>query len=146
MAFGILLMVVCTVGIRGALRHDFRDGLALHSAPRIVRRLAEAAGAIGITAQRLIFIPIGMFLIGAGIQSDPKRAYGTDGELLRLSGSPWGVVGLAAVAARLAVFVVFCCIESCYRKVVYAEPTPSSVCQQPASAAQTSGPPGGSKR
>jgi hypothetical protein len=119
-AVGVIMIVVCGVQIRGALRRDFRDGLELDRAPRLVRRLAGGAGAIGITARSLVFIPTGIFLIVAAVQYDPTHAYGTDAELLQLSGHPWGVVVLAAVSAGLAVFVVFSCIETRYRKVVSA--------------------------
>jgi hypothetical protein len=78
------------------------------------------AGTIGITARSLVFIPIGIFLIVAAVQFEPNHSYGTDAELLRLSGHPWGVAVLAAVSAGLAVFVVFSCIETRYRKVVFA--------------------------
>jgi hypothetical protein len=119
-ALGLIMIVVCGVQIRGALRRDFQDGLQLEGAPRLVRRLANGAGAIGITARSLVFMPIGIFLIVAAIQYNPNHSYGTDAELLRLSGHSWGVAILAAVSAGLAVFVVFSCIETRYRNVVSA--------------------------
>jgi len=119
-AVGVIFIVVCAVQIRGAVRHDFRDGLELESAPRPVRRIADGAGAIGITARSLVFIPIGIFLIVAAIQFDPNHAYGTDAELLRLTGHPWGIAILAVVSVGLAIFVVFSCIETRYRNVVSA--------------------------
>jgi Domain of Unknown Function (DUF1206) len=118
--FGVIAILVCAVQIRGAIRHDFRDGLELEGAPRPVRRLADGAGAIGITARSLVFLPIGIFLIVAAVRLNPNDAYGTDAELLRLSGHAWGVVILVAVSLGLAVFVLFSCIETRYRKVVSA--------------------------
>jgi hypothetical protein len=119
-ALGVAMIVVSGVQMRAALRREFRDGLELAGAPRLVRRVAGGAGAIGITARSLVFIPIGIFLIVAAVQNEPNHSYGTDAELLRLSGHPWGVAILAFVAAGLAVFVVFSCIETRYRKVVSA--------------------------
>jgi hypothetical protein len=119
-AFGVIFIAVCAVQIRGAIRRDFREGLELEGAPRLVRRIADAAGAIGITARSLVFLPIGIFLIVAAIQFDPNHAYGTDVELLRLSGHPWGIAILAVVSVGLAIFVVFSCIETRYRNVVSA--------------------------
>ncbi|HUJ67771.1 MAG TPA: DUF1206 domain-containing protein [Acidimicrobiales bacterium] len=118
--FGVIAIVVWALQIRGAIRHDFRDGLELEGASRPVRRLADGAGAIGITARSLVFLPIGIFLIVAAVRSNPNDAYGTDAELLRLSGHAWGVAILGAVSAGLAVFVLFSCIEVRYRKVVSA--------------------------
>jgi hypothetical protein len=119
-AFGIAMVIVCAVQIRTALRRDFRDGLELDTAPRLVRRLADKVGVIGITARSMVFLPIGVFLIVAAFQSDPEHAYGTDAELLKLTGHPWGVAVLAVIAAGLATFVVFSGIETRYRKVVSA--------------------------
>lgn len=119
-AVGVILVAVCVQQIRGALSQDFCDGLDLDSSPRPVRALARWAGSVGISARALVFLPIGVFLIVAAAESDPNRSYGTDGELLRLSGYPWGVAALAVVAAGLAVFVVFSAIETRYREVVSA--------------------------
>jgi hypothetical protein len=117
---GIIVLAVCTVQIYGATRHQFRDGLDLRKAPRVIRRFVDQAGAIGITARALVFLPIGVFLIIAAIQASPGHSEGTDGELLILSHYSWGVAVLAAVAAGLAVFVVFSAIETRYRRVVSA--------------------------
>ena len=117
---GLILIAVCAQQIRGALKQDFRDGLDLDSAPRVVERIAGWAGTVGITARALVFLPVGIFLIVSATQSDPNHSYGTDAELLKLSGHPWGIAVLAAVAAGLAVFVVFSAIETRYRDVVSA--------------------------
>jgi hypothetical protein len=116
----VIFIIVCTVQIRGALRHDFRDGPELGKAPAPVRRISDIAGAVGITARSLVFLPIGVFLIVAAIQYNPNHAYDTDAELLLLSRHAWGVALLAVVAAGLAVFVVFSAIETRYRVVVSA--------------------------
>ncbi|MGH9056666.1 MAG: DUF1206 domain-containing protein [Acidimicrobiales bacterium] len=117
---GLIMIAICGQQIRGALAQDFQNGLDLGKAPRWVRALATSAGVVGIPARALVFLPIGIFLIVSAVQHDPDKAYGTDGELLRLSGSTWGLAVLAAVAAGLAAFVVFSAIESRYRRVISA--------------------------
>lgn len=119
-AVGVIFVAVCVQQIRGALQHDFRDGLRLDGAPRPVRSVAGVAGVVGITARALVFLPVGIFLIVAAWQHDPAHSYGTDGELLALSGHTWGVVILVAVAAGLATFAVFSAIETRYREVISA--------------------------
>jgi hypothetical protein len=119
-AFGLAIIAVCAAQIRTAVRHDFRNGLELGSAPRLIRRLADAAGAIGISARSLVFLPIGIFLIVAAVQYNPSHAYGTDAELLHLSRHLWGTAVLVAVSAGLAAFALFSCIETRYRDVVSA--------------------------
>jgi hypothetical protein len=117
---GAIFILVCVQQIRGAVRRDFADGLDLTGAPRPVRSIAGKAGLVGITARALVFLPIGVFLIIAAIKVDPARSYGTDGELLSLSGHTWGLAVLAVVAAGLATFVVFSAIETRYRTVISA--------------------------
>lgn len=119
-AVGVILIVVCVQQIHGALVQNFRDGLALERAPALVRRVAGTAGAVGITARALVFMPVGIFLMISSVQANPGKSYGTDAELLRLSGHPWGTAALCAVAAGLAVFVTFSAIETAYREVVSA--------------------------
>lgn len=119
-ALGIVLMLVCAQQIRGALERSFQEGLDTRGAPRFVPPVAEVGGVVGIIARALVFAPIGVFLIISAARYDPSKSYGTDGELLRLSGYTWGLAVLAAVAAGLAVFVVYSAIETRYRKVVSA--------------------------
>ncbi len=117
-AVGVILVAVCAQQIRGALKQDFRDGLDLDHAPRPVRSIAGSAGVVGITARALVFMPVGIFLMVSAVQFNPGKSYGTDAELLRLSGYGWGVALLCVVAAGLAVFTVFSAIETGYRKVI----------------------------
>ena len=119
-ALGVILIGVCVQQIRGALTGDFRDGLDLSGAPRVVRSVADISGVVGITARALVFLPTGIFVIIAALHANPSRSYGTDAELLALSGYPWGIAVLAAVAAGLATFVVFSAVETRYRTVISA--------------------------
>lgn len=120
-AVGLILIAVCAQQIRGALKHDFRDGLRLGQAPRAVRSIANGAGVVGITARALVFLPVGIFLVVSAFQKNPAHSYGTDGELLALSGHEWGVALLVVVAAGLATFAVFSAIETRYREVISAK-------------------------
>ena len=119
-ALGLVVVGVCGFQIRQAIEGDFRDGLDLRRAPRLVKRLSDTAGLIGITARALVFLPIGVFLIVSAVESDPRRAHGLDAELLDLDRHSWGLAVLSLVAVGLAVFVVYSAIETRYRKVVCA--------------------------
>jgi len=117
---GLVLLGVCAQQIRGAVQQDFADGLELEKAPAVIRRFAGLAGSVGIVSRTLVFVPVGIFLIVAGIQADPHHADGIDAELLALSGSWWGDAVLGLVAAGLFVFVAYSAIEARYRQVVSA--------------------------
>jgi hypothetical protein len=118
---GVVFIGVCLQQIRGALGRDFADGLELDGSPRAIRNVARASGVVGITSRALVFLPVGVFLIVAAWEVNPRRSYGTDSELLALSGSWWGVLVLVAVALGLGVFVVFSAIETRYRSVISAK-------------------------
>jgi len=119
-AIGVILVLVCAQQIRGAQRREFLDGLDLTSAPAWIGRHVGRLGTIGLTARALVFLPIGLFLIVSGVEMDANHSYGTDTELLKLSGRAWGVALLAAVAAGLAAFTVYSSVEARYRRVVSA--------------------------
>ena len=119
-AVGIVFIAVCAFQIRSATSHRYRDGLDLSHAPPVVRRFVDRAAAIGIIARAIVFLPIGVFLIVAAIESSPSHSEGTDGELLILSRHSWGVAVLAVVATGLAVFVLFSAVETRYRRVISA--------------------------
>ncbi len=117
---GLAVLALCAVTIRMALHRDFRNGLDLQWIPRALRRVTDAAGAVGITARAVAFGPIGIFLMVAAVTANPRRSYGTDALLLHLSGHAWGMAVIAVVAAGLATSVVYSAIETRYRRVVSA--------------------------
>lgn len=117
---GVILLAVCAQQIKGALQQQFREGLELGRAPRVVQKVADVAGVVGITARALVFLPIGIFLMISAFESNPNKSYGTDAELLALSGHSWGIAVIALVAAGMAVFVVYSALETRYRQVISA--------------------------
>lgn len=117
-ALGVVMLVVCGFQIKTAVSHDFTDGMDTASAPAAVRRLVNGAGTVGIAARAAVFVPIGVFFIATGVTDQPSQAKGLDGELLALSGRPWGVAVLILVTLGLATFVVYSALEARYREVV----------------------------
>jgi hypothetical protein len=118
---GVVVLIVSAQQIRTALTRGFEEGLDTRGAPRPIPRVAEIGGIVGIIARALVFAPVGFFLIVSGAELDPNKSYGTDGELLRLSGYTWGLALLAAVALGLLIFVVYSAIETRYRRIVSAQ-------------------------
>ncbi|HST48967.1 DUF1206 domain-containing protein [Jatrophihabitans sp.] len=113
---GLVMLAVCGWQLRGVLRQDFTDGL-VDDLPQPRARWIRLAGSIGIVARAVVFGPIGIFLIVAGLTYDPRRARGLDGELLLLAGSAWGSAVLLLVAAALAVFALYSLVEARYRDI-----------------------------
>ena len=120
LTLGVVVIAVCVGQIRAALHHEFRQGLQLEGASGLTRRLVDAAGVLGIGSRSLVFLPLGVLMIISAAEADPRKALGTDGEILRLAGHTWGQVALCFVCAGLAVFVIYSGIETRYRRVISA--------------------------
>jgi hypothetical protein len=71
----------------------------------------------GLLARMVVFGLIGVFVIKAAVEYDPKEAVGLDGALRRLAGHAYGTWLLGLVAAGLVAYAVFCLLEARYREV-----------------------------
>ena len=78
---------------------------------------ATAAGVVGHVARFVVFGLVGMFLVKAAWEFDPKEARGLDGALLEVSQQPYGAVLLAAVAVGLLAYAAYCLVEARYRRI-----------------------------
>jgi Domain of Unknown Function (DUF1206) len=81
------------------------------------RRWGTRAGVVGLLARCVVFTLIGIFVVKAAAEYDPKEAIGLDGALQKLAGQGHGQVLLGLVAAGLLAYAVFCFAESRYRQV-----------------------------
>lgn len=116
-AVGVVVVAVCGWQIRTAWTRDFTDGMGMRKRSRSVRRLITWLGVVGIVARALIFVPIGVFLVVAGVQADPRHADGLDATLAALARQPWGPAALGVVAAGLVAFAAYSLLEARYRRV-----------------------------
>jgi hypothetical protein len=114
---GVIVLAVSAWQIRTAWGQDFTDGMDLAGESPAVKRLVVVVGTVGIAARALVFAPIGIFLIVAGIQADPQHAKGLDDELALVAANRFGPVLLSLVAFGLAVFAVYSVLEARYRDV-----------------------------
>jgi hypothetical protein len=116
-AAGAVIVVVCAWQIRAAWTRDFTDGMGMRTRSRQVRRLITVVGVVGIVARALVFVPVGVFLVVAGVRADPRHADGLDATLAALARKPWGRGALGVVAVGLVVFAVYTLLEARYRRV-----------------------------
>jgi hypothetical protein len=115
---GLVTVTVAAFQVRTAVTRDFADGMVVDEAPPAVRHLTHLVGLVGISARALVLFPVGILLIVAGVDSNAVHASGLDGEMLALSGSPWGVAVLSLVSLGLATFTVYSALETHYRDVL----------------------------
>ena len=82
-----------------------------------VRKWIGRVGTVGLVARAVVFGLIGVFLIKAAIEYDPKTAVGLDGALAKLVNQPYGSVLLGIVAAGLIAFALYSLSDARYRKI-----------------------------
>jgi hypothetical protein len=78
---------------------------------------ATGAGVLGHLARFVVFALVGLFLVRAAWQFDPKEARGLDGALLEVSQQPYGGVLLGAVAVGLLAYAAYCLVQARYRRI-----------------------------
>jgi hypothetical protein len=80
-------------------------------------RAATAIGILGHLARLVVFALIGLFLLKAAWEFDPKEARGLDGALLELSQQPYGQYLLVDVGIGLAAYGLYCFVQARYRRI-----------------------------
>jgi len=78
---------------------------------------ATGVGILGHLARMVVYGLIGIFLLRAAWDFDPKKARGLDGALLEVSQAPYGGLLLGAVAIGLFAYALYCFVEARYRKI-----------------------------
>lgn len=112
---GLVVIGVCIWQVRKAFTDDHRDDLKLRGTSAVTKKLVQILGVIGTAARAMVFLPIGGFLVVAGIRYDPRDSHGLDGELLALAGHLWGVVVIVVAAAGLLAFAAYAALEARFR-------------------------------
>lgn len=81
------------------------------------RRWGRRAGVAGHIARGIVFALIGVFLLKAAVEFDPKDAIGIDGALRKLASAPQGPYLLGLTAVGLLCYALFCLVDARYRDV-----------------------------
>jgi protein-S-isoprenylcysteine O-methyltransferase Ste14 len=100
-----------------ALSRNFEKDLKVEQMSAGERRLVCAVGRAGFAARGVVFTLIGIFVVKAALEYDPKEPVGLDGALQRLSEQPYGPALLGTVAAGLIAFGLFSLARARYREV-----------------------------
>jgi hypothetical protein len=81
------------------------------------RKWGGRAGVVGHVARAIVFGLIGIFVIRAALEYDPKEAIGLDGALRKLAQAEYGPWLLGVTAAGLVAYGVYCLVDARYRDV-----------------------------
>jgi len=116
-AAGLVMVGVALYQAYKGITQKFLDDSKTEEMSPGVRKWIARFGTVGHLARAVVFGLIGVFLVKAAIDYDPKTAVGLDGALAKLANQPYGSVLLGIVAAGLIAFAVYSLSDARYRKI-----------------------------
>lgn len=114
---GLAVLAVCAWQLTVAARGHFGDTLDSEQMRPLVHTVVWVTARVGITARALAYVPVGVFLIVAGVAREPEQADSLDTVLQELTRTGWGRALVVVVAAGFAVFALYSFFEARYRRV-----------------------------
>ena len=124
---GALLVVagvfVAGVGIAGLLRAATGDFCRRLSCRAGVRTAAKWLGRAGYAGRGLAFLPLGFFLLEAGLDENASKARSLGATLQSLETQPYGSLVLSLVAAGLIAFGLYAMLEARFRRIDVPDPS-----------------------
>jgi Domain of Unknown Function (DUF1206) len=100
-------------GLSGSFEDRWRTGQMSHTA----RTWGVRVGVLGHLARAVVFSLIGIFVVKAALDYNPRDAIGIDGALQKLAHASYGPYLLGVTAAGLVCYGLFCLVDARYRDV-----------------------------
>jgi hypothetical protein len=100
-----------------ALSQDFLEDSKTEEMSPVVRHWHGRLGSLGYASRMVVSCLVGVFLIKAAVEYNPKAAVGIDGVLAKLSHQSYGHFLLGVVAAGLIAFGIYSILDSRYRRI-----------------------------
>ena len=100
-----------------AVTCKFNDKLKTGQMNQAEEAAATGVGILGHLARLVVFGLIGLFLLKAAWEFDPKQARGLDGALLEVAQRSYGALLLGAVAIGLLAYALYCFVQARYRRI-----------------------------
>lgn len=117
---GAVGLVLIGVGLYQGWRGISKDFLA-DSKTEVMSSRTRAwfgwIGRIGYLARMVVFVLVGVFLVKAAVDYEPREAIGLDGALAKLLHHPYGQVVLGVVAVGLIAFALYSFSDARYRRI-----------------------------
>lgn len=99
------------------LSRKFEDKWRVHGMSGAARTWGGRVGAAGHVARAVVFGLIGIFVVKAALDYDPKDAIGLDGALQKLAHASYGPYLLGLTATGLLCYGLYCFVDARYRDV-----------------------------
>ena len=116
-AAGLVMVGVALYQAYKGITQKFLDDSKTEEMSPGVRKWIARVGTVGHLARAVVFGLIGVFLVKAAIDYDPKTAVGLDGALAKLANQPYGSLLLGIVAVGLIAFALYSLSDARYRKI-----------------------------
>jgi hypothetical protein len=116
-AAGLAIIGVGIWNLYRGLSRSFEDKWRVRSLSPTWRTWGGRAGVLGHIARFVVFGLIGIFVMKAAIDYNPKDAIGLDGALQKLAHASYGPVLLGVTAVGLVAYGVFCIVDARLRDV-----------------------------
>jgi hypothetical protein len=112
----VIVGVALYQGYRGVTQSFLKDSKTEEMGPHMERWIARV-GTVGYLARMIVFGLIGIFLVKAAVDYNPKVAVGLDGALAKLVQQPYGSYLLGIVSAGLIAFAAYSLSDARYRRI-----------------------------
>jgi hypothetical protein len=112
----VMIGVALYQGYRGITRKFLEDSKVEEMGPE-VKKWISRLGMVGHLARMVVFGLVGIFLVKAAIDYNPRKAVGLDGALAKVTHYSYGPFLLGIVAAGLIAFAVYSLSDSRYRRI-----------------------------
>jgi hypothetical protein len=99
------------------LSRKFEDKWRTGRMSGTARRWGGRVGVVGHVARAVVFGLIGIFVVRAAIDYNPRDAIGIDGALQKLAHASYGPYLLGLTAAGLICYALYCLVDARYRDV-----------------------------
>jgi Domain of Unknown Function (DUF1206) len=113
---------LCVIGaglwnLYRGLAKKFEDKWRTGEMSATERKWGARAGVAGHLARATVFSLIGIFVMKAAIEFDPKDAIGLDGALQKLADATYGPYLLGLTAVGMVCYGIYCLVDARYRDV-----------------------------
>ena len=115
-AGGVMIGVALYQGYRGITK-KFLDDSKVERDGATVKEWIGWLGTVGHLARMVVFGLIGIFLIKAAVDYNPRAAVGLDGALAKIVHRSYGPLALGVVAAGLVAFALYSLSDARYRRI-----------------------------
>jgi hypothetical protein len=117
---GIVGLVIVGVGLWNAyqgITKSFEDDWRTGQMSQTAQRWGRRAGVAGHLSRAVVFSMIGIFVMKAALEYEPREAIGLDGALTKLAAAPYGPYLLGIAAAGLISYAIYCLVDARYTDV-----------------------------